>query len=150
MCDKIDLTCCDPQVVYGPKNYFKIDILDSNYYQKDGKGVELTISQKKSKLYLFYDSTVKIEPTSLIKRDIDVTGTDKAKKNLILIGNENNNQMIKDLCDSGISKVVWSRSFGEWEYLRNVFYENSVLIVGGKNSKSTNKALEDIMKLLFI
>lgn len=150
LCDKIDLTCCDPQVVYGPKNYFKIDILDSNYYQKDGNGVELTISQKKSKLYLFYDSTVKIEPTSLIKRDIDVTGTDKAKKNLILIGNENNNQMIKDLCDSGISKVVWSRSFGEWEYLRNVFYENSVLIVGGKNSESTNKALEDIMKLLFI
>jgi len=45
---------------------------------------------------------------------------------------------------------VWSRSFGEWEYLRNVFYENSVLIVGGKNSESTNKALEDIMKLLFI
>ena len=99
---------------------------------------------------MFYDSTVKVEPTSLIKIDKDVTGTDKAKKNLILIGNENNNLVIKDLCDSEISKVVWSRSFGQWEYLRDIFYENSVLIVGGKNSESTNKALEDIMKLLFV
>ena len=96
LCDKIDLTCCDPQTVYGPRNYFKIDILDSNYFKKDGDGVELTVSQKKSKLYLFYDSTVKVEPTSLIKIDKDVTGTDKAKKNLILIGNENNNLVIKE------------------------------------------------------
>lgn len=150
LCDKIDLTCCDPQVVYGPKNYFKIDMLDSNYKQKDGDGIELEVSQKKSKLYLFYDSTVKVEPASLIKRDIDVTGADKVMRNLILIGNENNNLIIKDLYDADVSKVVWSRSFGQWEYLRNVFYENSVLIVGGRNGEATNNALEDLMKLLFV
>jgi len=150
LCDKIDLTCCDPQVLYGPKNYFKIDILDSNYKQKDGDGIELEVSQKKSKLYLFYDSTVKVEPASLIKRDIDVTGADKVMRNLILIGNENNNLIIKDLYDADVSKVVWSRSFGQWEYLRNVFYENSVLIVGGRNGEATNNALEDLMKLLFV
>ncbi|NYT04114.1 MAG: hypothetical protein GKC00_05345, partial [Candidatus Methanofastidiosa archaeon] len=142
--------CCDPQTVYGPNNYFKIDIIVSNYKQKDGDGIELEVSQKKSKLYLYYDSTVKIEPASLIKRDIDVTGADKAKKNLILIGNENNNLIIKDLYDSGISQVVWSRSFGQWEYIRNVFYENSVLIVGGRNGEATNEALEDLMALLFV
>ena len=107
-------------------------------------------SQRKSKLYLYYDSTVKIEPTSLIKRDIDVTGEDKAKKNLILIGNEESNLIIKELYDSGVSKVVWSRSFGQWEYILNVFYENNVLIVGGRNGEATNKALEDLMALLFV
>ncbi len=150
LCDKIDLTCCDPQTVYGPRNYFKIDILDSNYIQKDGDGIDIEISQKKSKFYLYYDSTVRIEPTSLIKRDVDVTGADKATKNLILIGNENNNSIIKGLYDADISKVVWSHSFGQWEYLRDVFYENSVLIVGGKDGESTNRALEDLMKLLFV
>lgn len=150
LCDKISLSCCDPQVVYGPKNYFKIDILDSNFRQKDGDGVEVEISQKKSKLYLFYDATIKVEPSSLIKKDTDVTGEDRAKKNLILIGNENNNLIIKELLDKDISKVVWSRSFGQWEYLKDVFYENSILIVGGRDASATNQALEDLMDLLFV
>ncbi|NMC76426.1 MAG: hypothetical protein GYA60_03925 [Candidatus Methanofastidiosa archaeon] len=150
LCDKIDLTCCDPQVVYGPKNYFKIDILDSNFKQKDEDGVELEVSQKKSKLYLYFDATIKIEPTSIIKRDTELTGEDRVKKNLILIGNENNNLIIKELLDLEISKVSWSRSFGQWEYIQNVFYGNSVLIVGGKDGSTTNKALEDLMSLLFV
>ena len=79
LCDKIDLTCCDPQTVYGPRNYFKIDILDSNYFKKDGDGVELTVSQKIQIIFVLRFNS-KVEPTSLIKIDKDVTGTDKAKK----------------------------------------------------------------------
>ncbi len=148
LCDKIDLSCCDPQTVYGPNEYFKIDILDPSY--KENQGVELEVSQEKPKLHLSYESLIKVQPASLIKIDVEVTENDKAAKNLILIGNEDNNMIIRELYDKGVSNVVWSRSFGQWEYIRNVFYENSVLIVGGRDGKVTNKTLEELMKLLFI
>ena len=150
LCDKIDLTCCDPQTVYGPRNYFKIDIIDSNYKIKDGDGIDIEVSQQKSKLFLFYDSTIKISPMDIIIRDTELTGKDRAKRNLILIGNENNNIVIKELVNKEISKVVWSRSIGQWEYIQDVFYENDILIIGGKDTSTTNQALEDLISLLFV
>ena len=150
LCDKIDLTCCDPQTVYGPRNYFKIDIIDSNYKLKDGDGIDIEVSQQKSKLFLFYDSTIKISPMDIIIRDTELTGKDRAKRNLILIGNENNNIVIKELVNKEISKVVWSRSIGQWEYIQDVYYENDILIVGGKDTSTTNQALEDLISLLFV
>lgn len=150
LCDEIDLSCCDPHTVYGPNEYFKIDIIDSYYRENNGDGIEIAVSQKKPKMYLNYESPIKIDPTSLIKIDIEVTEMDKVRKNLILIGNQENNAYIKYLYEQNVSRVEWTRSFGQWEYLRDVFYGNSVLIVGGRDGGITNNVLDQLMKLLFV
>lgn len=145
LCDKIELDCCEPLVVFGPNEYFKIDILDSKYKNNDSDGIDLEISQEILKTTIEYNRTIKIDPTILIKLDSEISEKEKISKNLILIGNEINNLLIKELYEKDITKLKWSASFGEWEYIESGPLGNSIVIIGGKDSKAINTAIRDFI-----
>ncbi|NMC76407.1 MAG: hypothetical protein GYA60_03830 [Candidatus Methanofastidiosa archaeon] len=145
LCDKIELGCCEPLVVFGPNDYFKIDILDSKYKNNDGDGVDLEISQEVLKRTIEYNRTIKIDPMILIKLDNEISQEEKTSKNLILLGNEINNLLIKELYEKNFTNLKWSASFGEWEYIENGPYGNSIVIVGGRDSNSINIAINDFI-----
>jgi len=145
LCDKIDLECCEPLYLKGPNNYFDIKITDLMYENIDKDGVSLEVSQNVITRTITYDKTIKIDPSLIIKLDKEVTQSDKINKNLILIGNENDNILIDELYNTGFTKVKWSTSQGEWEFIEFGLYGKRIVIVGGKDSSSLKSAIDDFI-----
>ncbi|KYC52970.1 MAG: hypothetical protein AMQ74_00542 [Candidatus Methanofastidiosum methylothiophilum] len=119
--------------------------MDSKYKNNDGDGVDLEISQEVLKRTIEYNRTIKIDPMILIKLDNEISQEEKTSKNLILLGNEINNLLIKELYEKNFTNLKWSASFGEWEYIENGPYGNSIVIVGGRDSNSINIAINDFI-----
>jgi hypothetical protein len=145
LCDKIDLECCELLYLKGPNNYFDIKITDPMYENIDKDGVSLEVSQDVLKRTITYDDTIKINPSVIMKLDREVTQLDKINKNLILIGNENDNILIEELYNTGFTKVKWSTSEGEWEFIEFGLYGKRIVVVGGKDSNSLNSAIDDFI-----
>lgn len=145
LCDKIDLECCEPIVLKGPNGYFDIKITDPKYENIDKDGVSLEVSQDVVIRTITYDKTIKIDPSAIVKLDREVTQLDKINKNFILIGNEIDNILIDELYNTGFTKIKWSTSHGEWEFIEFGLYGKRIVIVGGKDSDSLNRAIDDFM-----
>jgi len=145
LCDKIDLECCEPLYLKGPNNYFDIKITDPMYENIDKDGVSLEVSQDVVVRTITYDKTIKIDQAVIMKLDSEVTQNDKIKKNLILIGNENDNLLIDELYNTGFTQIKWSASNGEWEFIEFGLYGKRIIIIGGKDSSSLNSAIDDFI-----
>jgi hypothetical protein len=78
-----------------------------------------------------------------IIRDADVTQEVRANYNLILMGGPVANFLTWDFVDRNWSKVDWASSHGEVEVVDDPYgFNRDVIIVAGKDRKSTRKAAE--------
>lgn len=145
LCDKIDLECCEPLYLKGPNNYFDIKITDPMYENLDKDGVSLEVSQDVITRTITYDKTIKIDPLVIMKLDREINQSDKINKNLILIGNEYDNLLVEELYNTGFTKVKWSTSHGEWEFIEFGLYGRRIVIVGGKDQSSLTRAIDDFI-----
>lgn len=145
LCDKIDLECCEPLYLKGPNNYFDIKITDPMYENLDKDGVSLEVSQDVITRTITYDKTIKIDPSVIMKLDREINQSDKINKNLILIGNEYDNLLVEELYNTGFTKVKWSTSHGEWEFIEFGLYGRRIVIVGGKDQSSLTRAIDDFI-----
>lgn len=85
------------------------------------------------------------EPITLLDSEVDVNNV---TSNLILVGGPVANSVTAYLVDQGLSKVDWTASEGDLEYIENAFGDYDVLIVAGKAREYTKAAAEELMGYL--
>lgn len=115
---------------------------------EDKDGVKITIKQTVKAETITYTEAVPINPTDLIKLDIEINAK-STTKNLILVGGPVHNKLVKDLMNFGLSTVNWASSIGEYEFIDDPYATgNDILIVAGANREETRYAVEQLISLL--
>ena len=76
--------------------------------------------------------------------EIKLAGEGGENSNLILLGTEEENPLIKKLVEENVSRVRWEKSEGSIEV---VGYENrTVIIIGGRDRKAVERAVEGFVR----
>lgn len=140
LCDPIKFDCLKPgSVFWGPNRYFRV-------YVEDYDEEKFYIKYKIQRVNLIpTEETVitKVEATNLIRTDKQIQSTDRAKYNLILIGNTENNQEIKRLYDQG----EYIKAEG-MTYLKNVYGKKSILVLDATDVSNLNEPIRQLSYLL--
>ncbi|KYC50675.1 MAG: hypothetical protein AMQ22_01421 [Candidatus Methanofastidiosum methylothiophilum] len=140
LCEPIPFDCLKEGVVFwGPDRYFRVYVEDydeEKYYVKY-KIQRVDLVPKKETV------NVKVEPTNLIRTDKQITVSDRAKYNMILIGNKDNNEEIKRIYDIG--------NFNDSEgmiYLKDIYGKKDILILNAANISDLNEPIKQLSYLL--
>jgi len=140
LCDPIPFDCLkEGAVFWGPDRYFRVYVEDydeEKYYVKY-KIQRVDLVPKKETI------NVKVEPTNLIRTDKQITASDRAKYNMVLIGNKDNNEEIKRVYDIG--------NFTDSEgmiYLKDVYGKKDILILNAANVSDLNEPIKQLSYLL--
>ncbi|NMC77646.1 MAG: hypothetical protein GYA60_10205, partial [Candidatus Methanofastidiosa archaeon] len=140
LCDPIKFDCLKAgSVFWGPNRYFRI-------YVEDYDEEKFYLKYKIQRVNLIpTEETVvtKVEATNLIRTDKQIQSTDRAKYNLILIGNTENNQEIKRLYDQG----EYIKAEG-MTYLKNVYGKKSILVLDATDVSNLNEPIRQLSYLL--
>lgn len=95
---------------------------------------------------------VALDPTSIVKLDVEVTDADMGAFNLVLVGGPVANVLVKKLVDMGKtpddqSPADWATtSPGDYKLYTNGFdMGKDVLVVAGANREETRKAAEELV-----
>ncbi|MDX9798661.1 MAG: hypothetical protein RBT05_07380, partial [Bacteroidales bacterium] len=125
LCEPIPFDCLkEGAVFWGPDRYFRVYVEDydeEKYYIKYKIQSVDEIPKKEA-------VNVNVEPTNLIRIDKQITASDRAKYNMILIGNKDNNEEIKRVYDIG--------NFTDSEgmiYLKEIYGKKDILILNAAN-----------------
>jgi hypothetical protein len=161
LCDIIEVNkCLTKYVIMGPNNYFRIEMGDITW-DDNGDGVILdgaddglafrVVMEVPSGTYK-QTTSVPLDPTSIVKLDIEVTDTDMADFNLVLVGGPVANVLVKKLVDMGKtpddgSAADWAvTSGGDYKLYTNGFDKGKdVLVVAGANREETRKAAQELV-----
>jgi len=93
---------------------------------------------------------VEIDERSLELRDNEIKDVHKIGFNLLLIGFINDNALIKDLIDQGLSKIDWLYSDGDFEFIPNAFIkEKDTIICSGKDKDAISNGLRRLLEKLY-
>jgi len=140
LCDPIPFDCLkEGAVFWGPDRYFRVYVEDydeEKYYVKY-KIQRVDLVPKKETV------NVKVEPTNLIRTDKQITASERAKYNMILIGNKDNNEEIKRVYDIG--------NFTDSEgmiYLKDIYGKKDILILNAANVSDLNEPIRQLSYLL--
>lgn len=140
LCEPIPFDCLkEGAVFWGPDRYFRVYVEDydeEKYYVKY-KIQRVDLVPKKETV------NVKVEPTNLIRTDKQITASDRAKYNMILIGNKDNNEEIKRAYDLG--------NFTDSEgmvYLKDIYGKKDILILNAANISDLNEPIKQLSYLL--
>lgn len=134
VCNPFDISCLKPgDLIYGPRHLARIEVL------------EVTATSVR---FLFQFMKVvatevegerQVEPSGLVRLASEITERD-LKYNIILIGGPDVNPFTEEIVRMGLSKVDWSQSRGEWEFIESPFGKGDALIVAGKDRSGTKFA----------
>ncbi|HOI76142.1 MAG TPA: hypothetical protein PLI06_00830 [Methanofastidiosum sp.] len=140
LCEPIPFDCLkEGAVFWGPDRYFRVYVEDydeEKYYVKY-KIQRVDLVPKKETV------NVKVEPTNLIRTDKQITATDRAKYNMILIGNKDNNEEIKRVYDIG--NFIDSEGM---VYLKDIYGKKDILILNATNVSDLNEPIKQLSYLL--
>ncbi len=140
LCEPIPFECLEEGAVFwGPDRYFRVYVED---YDEKKYYIKYKI-QRVDQIPKKETINVKVEPTNLIKTDRQVTPQDRAKYNMILIGNNENNEEIKRVYELG--------NFIESEgmiYLIDIYGQKDILILNAANTSDLNEPIKQLSYLL--
>ncbi|HNR44489.1 MAG TPA: hypothetical protein PKH80_04915 [Methanofastidiosum sp.] len=140
LCEPIPFDCLkEGAVFWGPDRYFRVYVED---YDEEKYYVKYKI-QRVDEIPKKETVNVKVEPTNLIRTDKQITATDRAKYNMILIGNKDNNEEIKRVYDLG--------NFTDSEgmvYLKDIYGKKDILILNAANASDLNEPIKQLSYLL--
>ncbi len=158
-----DVPMCGPDDFFvntgDAKVYLSLTVDDSDDPNHNNLEISngFSMEQKTEKEPKVVTHFVEIDPMSITVNDDEVTETMKIGYNLILVGGPGlvvcvgsepkvANMLTKELIDQGLSKVDWSTSLGEYEYIPNAFAEGKdVLIVAGADREATRYAVKTLI-----
>lgn len=140
LCDPIPFKCLDESTIFwGPDRYFRVYVED---YDEEKYYIKYKI-QRVDQIPKKETINVKVEPTNLIKTDRQITAQDRARYNMILIGNKYNNEEIKRVYDIG--------NFTDSEgmiYLKEIYGKKDILILNAANVSDLNEPIKQLSYLL--
>ena len=142
LCDPIPFNCLkEGAVFWGPDRYFRVYVED---YDEEKYYVKYKI-QRVDEIPKKETINVKVEPINLIRTDKQITATDRAKYNMILIGNKDNNEEIKRIYDIGNFVDIDSEGM---IYLKNIYGQKDILILNAANVSDLNGPIKQLSYLL--
>lgn len=140
LCEPIKFDCLkEGSVFWGPNRYFRVHVEDydaEKYYVKYKVQRVNLVATKETVV-------TKIQSTNLIRTDKAITPTDRAKYNMILIGNKDNNDEIKRLYEQG--------DYIDTEgmvYIQDVYGKKDIVILNTENVKDLNEPIGQLSYLL--
>lgn len=92
---------------------------------------------------------VEVDERTLIWRDDEIKEVHKIGFNLLLIGFIEDNTLIKDLVDQGLSKIDWLYSNGNYEYIPDAFVKGKAAIIcSGETAEAIPNAIKKLAERL--
>jgi hypothetical protein len=164
LCDTIHFPECKGSFITdGPRNffwgtyevqlsnpYFTIEILDG----ETSDGFDFAVIQERQRDALVVKEPMEITGSELVFLDVEFMSSwfswteGEIPKNLVLVGGPEANAIVKILCDTKLSQILWEISLGTWEYLPNPYSGCGILIVAGRDREATREAAQELIKRL--
>lgn len=142
LCEPIPFDCLkEGTVFWGPDRYFRVYVED---YDEEKYYVKYKI-QRVDEVPKKETVNVKVEPTNLIRTDKQITASDRAKYNMILLGNRDNNEEIKRIYDIGTYIDTDTEGM---VYLRDIYGKKDILILNAANVSDLNEPIKQLSYLL--
>jgi len=140
LCEPITFGCLkEGAVFWGPNRYFRV-------YVEDYDDESQYVKYKVQRVNLFSDEkpvNTSADPKALIKTDKEITSEDRAKYNMILIGNKETNLEIERLHMQG----DYTESEG-MSYIEDVYGKKDILVLNSKESSDLNEPIRQLTYLL--
>lgn len=140
LCEPITFGCLkEGAVFWGPNRYFRVYVED---YDEESQYVKYKVQR----VNLFSDEkpvNTSADPKALIKTDKEITSEDRAKYNMILIGNKETNLEIERLNMQG----DYTESDG-MSYIEDVYGKKDILVLNSKETSDLNEPIRQLTYLL--
>jgi hypothetical protein len=140
LCEPITFGCLkEGAVFWGPDRYFRV-------YVEDYDEEKQYVKYKVQRVNLLSDEkpiNTSVDPKAMIKTDKEITSEDRAKYNMILIGNSETNLEIRKLKEQG----DYTESDG-MSYLEDIYGEKDILVLNAENVTDLNEPIRQLTYLL--